>query len=178
MEDGRSPCHAWHAVRHCLYCEVEHGLRVATRPNFMSWTRFLAARVGRALPGDVVRPWTSDDDLMLVRGCIVCKLAYAAVFMQVGELISRNGGVVTAEQLAPYLDPPADYREGELNEDFVVPALVRFGGSPSVDDAGQLLYTFPSLQVRPLIIEPHSCALLSLAVSSGVPLATVLTCPQ
>ena len=68
--------------------------------------------------------------------------------LQVGELISRNGGVITAEQLAPYLDPPADYRPGELNEDFMVPALVRFGGSPSVDQDGQLLYTFPSLQVE------------------------------
>ena len=56
---------------------------------------------------------------------------------------------MTAEQLAPYLDPPAGLSEGALQEDFVVPALVRFGGSPSVDAAGQLLYTFPSLQVRP-----------------------------
>ena len=28
-----------------------------------------------------------------------------------------------------------------------MPALVRFGGSPEVDDKGNLLYHFPSLQV-------------------------------
>ena len=69
--------------------------------------------------------------------------------LQVGELISRSGGVVTAEQLAPYLDQSASSSDaGALNEDFVVPALVRFGGSPEVDQQGNLLYRFPSLQVR------------------------------
>ena len=33
-----------------------------------------------------------------------------------------------------------------LDESFVVPALVRFNGHPEVDDAGNLIYTFPDLQ--------------------------------
>lgn len=56
--------------------------------------------------------------------------------------VRAAGGVVTAEQLAPYLD------EGDAaadDESFVVPALVRFGGHADVDDAGGLLYSFPEL---------------------------------
>ena len=70
----------------------------------------------------------------------------------VGAAIKRNGGVMTAEQLAPYLDLPFGAREAaEINsrddddESFVVPALVRFGGHAEVDERGRLLYTFPSL---------------------------------
>ena len=36
-----------------------------------------------------------------------------------------------------------------IHSSTVVPALVRFGGSPEVDAAGNLLHRFPSLQVRP-----------------------------
>lgn len=70
----------------------------------------------------------------------------------VGAAIKRNGGVMTAEQLAPYLDLPFGAKEAaEINsrddddESFVVPALVRFGGHAEVDERGRLLYTFPSL---------------------------------
>lgn len=77
----------------------------------------------------------------------------------VGAAIRRNGGVMTAEQLAPYLDLPFGAREAAAigggggadgdgdggDESFVVPALVRFGGHAEVDERGRLLYTFPSL---------------------------------
>ena len=33
-----------------------------------------------------------------------------------------------------------------LDESFIVPTLVRFNGHPEVDDAGNLIYTFPDLQ--------------------------------
>ncbi|HEY9786215.1 MAG TPA: hypothetical protein V6D17_12480 [Candidatus Obscuribacterales bacterium] len=58
----------------------------------------------------------------------------------VAEVISRNGGVVTSEQLAPYTgaDP--------TSEDGVLPVLVRFEGSPEVTDTGNIVYVFPSLQ--------------------------------
>lgn len=64
----------------------------------------------------------------------------------VGRFIQSKGGVVTAEELAPYLDPPERSQDGAIEEDFVVPALVRFGGSPEVDERGNLLYRFESLQ--------------------------------
>lgn len=50
---------------------------------------------------------------------------------------------MTAEELAPFLDPPPRVSD-ELDESYVVPALVRFGGSPEVDERGNLLYRFES----------------------------------
>ena len=62
----------------------------------------------------------------------------------VGALIRREGGVVVAEQLAPYLDPPAGALElGD--EAFVLPALQRFDGEATVDAEGRIFYEFPSL---------------------------------
>jgi hypothetical protein len=62
-------------------------------------------------------------------------------WQMVAQAIRNHGGVVTAEQLAPYTgaDP--------TNEDGALPALVRFNGTPEVTDDGHILYTFPSLQV-------------------------------
>ena len=62
-----------------------------------------------------------------------------------GRFIASRGGVVTAEQLAPYLDPPVG-GSSDGDEAFVVPALVRFDGRPEVTPDGGLLYVFPSLQ--------------------------------
>eukprot|EP00884_Botryococcus_braunii_P020460 jgi/Botrbrau1/7098/Bobra.0165s0120.2 len=67
----------------------------------------------------------------------------------VGQYIKYKGGVVTAEELAPFLDVPADNLSRNdimVDEGFVVPALVRFGGSPEVNASGNLVYRFPSLQ--------------------------------
>ncbi|EIE26497.1 hypothetical protein COCSUDRAFT_46111 [Coccomyxa subellipsoidea C-169] len=67
----------------------------------------------------------------------------------VGQLIQSKGGVVTAEQLAPFMDLSPDDLEkidGYTNESYMVPALVRFNGHPEVSQSGELLYVFPSLQ--------------------------------
>jgi uncharacterized membrane protein YgcG len=75
----------------------------------------------------------------------------------VGALITRAGGVVTAEQLAPLLEPPAARGAGARgaslagasafdDEAFVLPALTRFGGVPEVTPAGGIVYRFPDLQ--------------------------------
>ena len=73
---------------------------------------------------------------------------------------------MTAEELAPFLDPPpplhassssknssgpasaSDGSDGAIysDESFVLPALIKFGGEPFVDEEGHLLYRFPSLQ--------------------------------
>nr|CAB3449936.1 unnamed protein product [Digitaria exilis] len=68
----------------------------------------------------------------------------------IGQYISSNGGVVTAEELAPFLDD---------DESFILPVLLRFQGHPEVDEQlhsehgfldiiaiGNILYRFPSLQ--------------------------------
>jgi hypothetical protein len=56
------------------------------------------------------------------------------------EVIKANQGTVTCEQLAPYTgkDPK--------DEDWVLPILVRFNGSPEVTESGHIIYVFPSFQ--------------------------------
>ena len=83
-------------------------------------------------------------------------------------MIQAANGVVTAEEMAPYLDPPpmasafdddwdevgtniptsasGSSSEPQRDEAYVLPALIKFGGEPFVDDEGHLLYRFPSLQ--------------------------------
>ncbi len=58
----------------------------------------------------------------------------------VAEVIRSSGGVVTAEQLAPYTGNDPD------NEDGVLETLVRFDGRPEVTDEGDIVYLFPGLQ--------------------------------
>ncbi|CAI0462254.1 unnamed protein product [Linum tenue] len=61
----------------------------------------------------------------------------------IGKYISSNGGVVTAEELAPYLD----LRTTDMNdESYVLPVLLKFDGQPEIDEEGNILYRFPSLQ--------------------------------
>lgn len=61
----------------------------------------------------------------------------------IGEYIASNGGVVTAEELAPYLDVQT---KDEVDESYMLPVLLRFDGQPDVDEEGNILYRFPSLQ--------------------------------
>ncbi|CAD7697678.1 unnamed protein product [Ostreobium quekettii] len=71
----------------------------------------------------------------------------------IGQYIQAKGGVVTAEELAPYLDRTNrkagsggwEWGEG-AEEGYVLPALLRFGGEAEVDSAGNLLYVFPKMQ--------------------------------
>jgi hypothetical protein len=68
-----------------------------------------------------------------------------------GQYIQYRGGVVAAEEMAPYLDvtPEQIVDPGQavvVDESYVMPALARFRGSPEVDAAGRILYRFPSLQ--------------------------------
>jgi hypothetical protein len=51
----------------------------------------------------------------------------------VGKAIQKNKGVVTAEQLAPYLDAA-----GYEDESFVLPALTRFEGTPEVNSGHRI----------------------------------------
>ncbi|XP_074326927.1 uncharacterized protein At5g03900, chloroplastic-like isoform X1 [Apium graveolens] len=61
-----------------------------------------------------------------------------------GEYISSNGGVITAEELAPYLD--VEHTKEMNDESYILPVLLRFDGQPEIDDEGNILYRFPSLQ--------------------------------
>ena len=75
---------------------------------------------------------------------------------EVGKLIRRAGGAVTAEQLAPLLEPPRPLGRGATSlagasayedESFVLPALTRFSGVPAVTPGGGIVYRFPELAV-------------------------------
>ncbi|KAJ0792054.1 hypothetical protein HanOQP8_Chr01g0012981 [Helianthus annuus] len=55
----------------------------------------------------------------------------------IGQYIGSNDGVVTAEELAPYLDD---------DDSYILPVLLRFDGQPQVDKEGNILYRFPTLQ--------------------------------
>ena len=81
----------------------------------------------------------------------------------VGELIQRSGGAVTAEQLAPLLEPPRPLGRGASSlagasafedESFVLPALTRFGGVPELTAAGGIVYRFPDLRATGALSKP------------------------
>lgn len=93
--------------------------------------------------------------------------------------ISARDGVVAAEEIAPYLDPPAGAaaaaaggRGGYVDESYVLPALIKLGGESFVSDDGHLLYRFPSLQAttsRKQQRKAASAAASSSAVVGAVP---------
>lgn len=56
--------------------------------------------------------------------------------------IKANNGVVTAEQLAPYVDSQ------HKNEDWLLPIMVQFNGNCDVSESGNIIYSFPSFQQR------------------------------
>ncbi|KAK6139966.1 hypothetical protein DH2020_026279 [Rehmannia glutinosa] len=62
----------------------------------------------------------------------------------IGQYIASNGGIVTAEELAPYLD--LETTENMDDDSYILPVLLRFDGQPEVDEEGNILYRFPSLQ--------------------------------
>ncbi|MFS7903616.1 hypothetical protein Hanom_Chr01g00026151 [Helianthus anomalus] len=62
----------------------------------------------------------------------------------IGRYIGSNDGVVTAEELAPYLD--VDNAVKTDDDSYILPVLLRFDGQPQVDKEGNILYRFPSLQ--------------------------------
>jgi hypothetical protein len=62
----------------------------------------------------------------------------------IAQVIQANGGVVVAEQIAPFLGDLGSDWDGE---DFMVPVLSRFNGLPQVSPQGGLVYQFPELQI-------------------------------
>ncbi|KAL3631178.1 hypothetical protein CASFOL_024162 [Castilleja foliolosa] len=62
--------------------------------------------------------------------------------------IALNGSVVTAEEIAPYLDPETTRKMNE--ESYMLPVLQQFDGQPKVDEKGNILYHFPSVHCTSL----------------------------
>ncbi len=63
----------------------------------------------------------------------------------ISTVIRNNKGSIIAEQVAPYLDNIDPYNQE--NEDYILPVLTRFNGTPEVSPEGELIYYFPELQV-------------------------------
>ena len=63
----------------------------------------------------------------------------------IGSTIRHQGGAVAGEQILPYLDQlsPSSVED----EEYVLPVLSRFNGYPQVTPQGQIIYSFPELQV-------------------------------
>ncbi len=66
-------------------------------------------------------------------------------WQQIGAIIRNNNGAVTAEQIAPYLDNITPLNQE--SEDYILPVLARFNGYPQVSPEGDIIYSFPELQV-------------------------------
>lgn len=100
-----------------------------------------------------------------------------------GQLIQDRGGVMTAEEMAPFLDPPANHKEGPYpDESFVLPALIRFGGEAVVDEnTGQLIYKFPGLQATAVTqewVRGRDGRPVQVPVSGAMPYAATGEVPQ
>jgi hypothetical protein len=59
----------------------------------------------------------------------------------IGQVIRKNQGAITAEQVAPYLEEAL-----AQSEDHILPVLVRFNGIPEVSEIGDIVYRFPDTQ--------------------------------
>lgn len=66
-------------------------------------------------------------------------------WQDIATVIRNNKGAVVAEQIAPYLDNLGTQWQRE-DEDFMLPVLTRFNGTPHVSPDGGIVYHFPDLQ--------------------------------
>lgn len=80
----------------------------------------------------------------------------AARLRAMAEVIRSNSGAVTAESLAPFLDPPPAGTFAEsynVDESWVLPAVTELGGRPEVSGEGTIVYVFDELTVSGLASE-------------------------
>eukprot|EP00960_Hanusia_phi_P029549 748016-Hanusia_phi.AAC.1 len=96
-------------------------------------------------------------------------------YKALANLIRAKGGVVTAEEVAGYLDPPAEPDENKMiDESFVLPALTQLGGVPEVTESGDIVYVFEDLQLSAAAADDQGWEklslqeLLQLAKSQGI----------
>ena len=66
----------------------------------------------------------------------------------IAQYITWKGGVVAAEELAPYLNPLETNGQNDIDDEtFMLPVLTRYEGHPVIDEEnGNVLYRFISLQ--------------------------------
>ena len=67
-------------------------------------------------------------------------------WQEIATIIRNNDGAVVAEQITPYLDNIGETYQQEY-EDYMLPVLTKFNGKPAVSPEGEIVYSFPELQV-------------------------------
>ena len=67
-------------------------------------------------------------------------------WQEIATVIRNNDGAVVAEQITPYLDDIGETYQQEY-EDYMLPVLAKFNGKPEVSPEGEIVYSFPELQV-------------------------------
>ena len=67
-------------------------------------------------------------------------------WQEIATVIRNNDGAVVAEQITPYLDNLGETYQQEY-EDYMLPVLTKFNGKPAVSPEGEIVYSFPELQV-------------------------------
>jgi len=67
-------------------------------------------------------------------------------WQEIATVIRNNDGAVVAEQITPYLDNIGETYQQEY-EDYMLPVLTKFNGKPAVSPEGEIVYSFPELQV-------------------------------
>lgn len=71
-------------------------------------------------------------------------------WQQIAKTIKANGGVVSSEQLAPFLDGDGS------DSGMILSALAQFNGRPEVSKSGYILYVFPDFLEESTAPEIHS----------------------
>ncbi len=75
----------------------------------------------------------------------------------IAATIRNNGGAITAEMVAPYLDDLGD-RDARDEESYIVPVLIRFDGKPEITPDNDIIYCFPQLQATAKTNKPQPVA--------------------
>lgn len=76
-------------------------------------------------------------------------------YQEIATVIRNNGGAVVAEQITPYLDDIGETYQQEY-EDYMLPVLTKFNGKPAVSPDGEIVYSFPELQITATQNNPKS----------------------
>ncbi len=75
----------------------------------------------------------------------------------IAATIRNNGGAVTAEMIAPYLDELGT-QESREEENYMVPVLIRFDGKPEITPDNDIIYCFPQMQATANRTKPQPVA--------------------
>ncbi len=76
-------------------------------------------------------------------------------WQEIATVIRNQNGAVIAEQITPYLDNLGENYQQQY-EDYMLPVLTKFNGKPEVSPEGEIVYSFPELQVTAKKQNPQS----------------------